>query len=176
MYFFQTCMNWEIKLKQKSLIKSLSRKNTFSSVSLKRIYKNRENVLWIIPLICMAVKYTPSWWLWSSVSSISLWLIVFETQKKYLWNAILSIYEIRIYDNVFGLNLIEWCFLYVRGCLNYEINLIKLDFIVIDKSGYQLNLMKGEKMMYSLKIIRCTYLVAQSHYDKKKSINKNIIL
>lgn len=53
--------------------------------------------------------------------------------------------------------------------------LIQLHFVV--KSGYQLNLIiKGGKMVYSEKIIRCTYLVVQSHYDKKKSIKKNIIL
>lgn len=59
--------------------------------------------------------------------------------------------------------------------LENERKLIQLHFIV--KSGYQLNLIiKGGKMVYSEKIIRCTYLVVQSHYDKKKSIKKNIIL
>lgn len=63
-----------------------------------QIYKNRENVLWIILLICMAVKHTPSWWLWSSVSSITHVIDCLYRKTKeifmkcnliYLWNSYL---------------------------------------------------------------------------------------
>lgn len=110
------------KTKAKSTwFKSLSRKNTFRSVSWKPNLQ-KQRMSYESSLSFAWQKNTPSWWLWSSVSLISLWLIAFiGKQKKYLWNAIWFIYEIRIYDSVFGLNLIEWCSLYVRGCLNYEI-------------------------------------------------------
>lgn len=57
--FFQICMNWETKLKPKILDLNHCQGKIHLEVSVgNRIYKNRENVLWIIPLICMAVKHT----------------------------------------------------------------------------------------------------------------------